>query len=412
MSDGSKKSGNDAVIQPFTVEVPDSELDSLRVRIRATRWPDKETVADHSQGVQLATIQELARFWANDYDWRRCESTLNALPQFITEIDGLAIHFIHVRSQHESALPLIVTHGWPGSMIEQLKIIDPLTNPTGHGASASDAFHLVIPSMPGYGFSGKPTAIGWDPARIARTWVTLMNRLGYTRFVAQGGDWGGLITEVMAAQAPPGLLAVHTNFPGTVPPDMEMAIQSGSPPPASLSAGERRAYEQLQAGSKQRGYASEMGTRPQTMSGLADSPLGLATWMLDHDRNSEERILAGHRRGPLVRRHHTGRSRRQHHALLADEHRRFLGSPLLGKQVQLFRRKEHLYPGCGERLPWRALSSAAELGRTRLQRPHLLQRARYRGPLRRLGAAGTFLRRGSRRLPVPSLDAAPGARRN
>ena len=290
MSGGSGKSAGDAAIRPFTVEIPQAELDSLRTRISATRWPDKETVKDHSQGVQLGTIQELARFWASDYEWRKCEALLNALPQFVTEIDGLDIHFIHVRSMHEKALPLIVTHGWPGSVIEQLKIIEPLTNPTANGASASDAFHLVIPSMPGYGFSGKPTESGWNPARIARAWFVLMNRLGYSRFVAQGGDWGGLITEVMAAQAPPGLLGVHTNFPGTVPPDVELAIQSGRPPPASLSADERHAYEQLQAGSKQRGYASEMSTRPQTMSGLADSPLGLAAWMLDHDLSSEEQL--------------------------------------------------------------------------------------------------------------------------
>ena len=290
LSDGSERSASDGAIRSFTVEIPEAELDSLRARIEATRWPDRETVPDHSQGVQLATIQELARFWASDYDWRKCEAVLNALPQFVTEIDGLDIHFIHVRSEHENALPLIVTHGWPGSVIEQLKIIDPLTNPTANGASASDAFHLVIPSMPGYGFSGKPISTGWDPARIARAWAVLTNRLGYAQFVAEGGDWGGLITEVMAAHAPPGLLGVHTNFPGTVPPDVEMAIQSGSPPPASLSADECRAYEQLREGSKQRGYASEMGTRPQTMSGLADSPLGLATWMLDHDMSSEDQF--------------------------------------------------------------------------------------------------------------------------
>jgi pimeloyl-ACP methyl ester carboxylesterase len=275
-------------LREFTIDVPQAALEDLRARVAATRWPDKETVADHSQGVQLATMQALARHWATAYDWRRCEARLNALPQFLTEIDGLDIHFIHVRSQHEDALPLIVTHGWPGSVIEQLKIIDPLINPTAYGASASDAFHLVIPSMPGYGFSGKPTTTGWDPGRIAAAWVALMRRLGYKRFVAQGGDWGGLITEVMAAQAPPGLLAMHTNFPGTVPPELEKALQAGDSPPSGLTSDERRAYEQLQAGSKQRGYAIEMGTRPQTLSGLADSPLGLATWMLDHDAGSEE----------------------------------------------------------------------------------------------------------------------------
>ena len=275
-------------VLPFRIDVPEAKLEDLRLRVAATRWPDKETVADHSQGVPLATIQELARYWASGYDWRTCESKLNALPQFMTEVDGLNIHFIHARSAHENALPLIVTHGWPGSVIEQLKIVDPLTNPTVYGADASDAFHLVVPSMPGYGFSAKPTASGWGPARIARAWVTLMTRLGYTQFVAQGGDWGGLITEVMAAQAPPGLMGMHTNFPGTVPPDVERAIQSGEAPPPALTAEERRAYVQLQEGSKQRGYATEMGTRPQTLSGLADSPVGLATWMLDHDARSEK----------------------------------------------------------------------------------------------------------------------------
>jgi pimeloyl-ACP methyl ester carboxylesterase len=297
--------GESEIIRPFRINIPDAALDDLRRRIAATRWPDKETVADHSQGVQLVTIQALARYWGTEYDWRKVEARLNALPMFITEIDSLDIHFIHMRSKHENALPLIVTHGWPGSVIEQLKIVDPLTNPTAHGASASDAFHLVIPSMPGYGFSGKPTTTGWDPAHIARAWVVLMKRLGYTKFVAQGGDWGGPITELMAAQAPPGLLGMHTNFPGTVPPDVEMALQHGDPPPPGLSADEGRAYEQLQAGSKQRGYAIEMGTRPQTLSGLADSPLGLATWMLDHDARSEEQfshaIVSGDPFGDITR---------------------------------------------------------------------------------------------------------------
>jgi pimeloyl-ACP methyl ester carboxylesterase len=271
-------------IRPFTIpEVPEAELAALRVRIAATRWPDRETVTDYSQGVPLAMIQGLARHWAADYDWRRCEATLNALPHFVTEIDGLDIHFIHVRSRHEDALPLIVTHGWPGSIIEQLKIIGPLTDPTAHGASASDAFHLVIPSLPGYGYSGKPTATGWDVPRIARAWTVLMIRLGYTQFAAQGGDWGGAVSNVMAEQAPPELLGIHTNFPGTVPPDVAQALQDGGPAPAGLSAEERRAYDQLSAlFSKRRAYSSLMGTRPQTLTGIADSPVGLAAWLLDH----------------------------------------------------------------------------------------------------------------------------------
>jgi hypothetical protein len=249
-------------IRQFNIDVPQAELDELRRRINATRWPERETVTDDSQGVPLAMMQELARYWATDYDWRKCEAKLNALPQFLTEIDGLDIHFIHVRSKHENALPMIVTHGWPGSVIEQLKIIDPLTNPTAHGASASDAFHLVIPSMPGYGFSGKPTATGWNPAHIARTWVVLMKRLGYSRFVSQGGDWGGAITNVMGEQAPPELLGIHVNFPATIPTDIAKALQCGDPVPSGLSGDERRAYEQLQVlYTKRRAYARGFARR-------------------------------------------------------------------------------------------------------------------------------------------------------
>jgi pimeloyl-ACP methyl ester carboxylesterase len=270
-------------IRTFHVDVADAELDDLRRRIKATRWPEQETVKDESQGVRLATIQDLAAYWGTDYDWRKCEAKLNALPQFITEIDGLDIHFIHVRSKHEDALPVIVTHGWPGSTIEQLKIIDPLTDPTAHGGSASDAFHVVIPSMPGYGFSGKPKTTGWDPAHIARAWVELMKRLGYEQFVAQGGDWGAVVTELMAKQERPELLAIHTNMPGVVPPDVSKAIQSGGPPPKGMSGEEQRAYEKLK-GFFTTGvsYALEMGTRPQTLYGIADSPVGLAAWLIDH----------------------------------------------------------------------------------------------------------------------------------
>ena len=270
-------------IRPFQVDVPEEEIVDLRRRIAATRWPEQETVADHSQGVPLAMVQQLARHWATDYDWRACERRLNAVPQFVTEIDGLDIHFLHVRSEHEDALPLIVTHGWPGSILEQLKIIDPLTDPAAFGASALDAFHLVIPSMPGYGFSGKPTTTGWGPERMARAWAELMRRLGYTRYVAQGGDWGAFVVDQMGLQAPAGLLAIHTNMPATVPADVDRALLAGEPPPAGLSAEERRAYEQLVATFKQVDYARLMGSRPQTLYGIADSPVGLAAWLLDHN---------------------------------------------------------------------------------------------------------------------------------
>ena len=274
-------------IRPFEFTAPEEALADLRRRIAATRWPDRETVNDASQGVQLATMQELVRYWGTDYDWRKVEARLNAMPQFITEIDGLDIHFIHVRSKHENALPMIVTHGWPGSIIEQLKIIEPLTNPTAHGGSASDAFDLVIPSLPGYGFSGKPTGPGWTPDRIARAWATLMQRLGYTRYVAQGGDWGNAVSEVMALQQPPGLLGIHTNMPATVPANISKAIAFHEAPPSGLTADERNAFDQLvDFYGKGLGYALEMSNRPQTLYGIVDSPVGLAAWMIDHDIRS------------------------------------------------------------------------------------------------------------------------------
>jgi pimeloyl-ACP methyl ester carboxylesterase len=284
-------------VRPFHVNFPEAELTELRRRINATRWPEKETVADATQGVQLATTRALARYWATDYDWRKCEAKLNAVPNFITEIDGLDIHFIHVRSRHENALPMIVTHGWPGSIIEQMKIIEPLTNPTAHGGSPSDAFHLVIPSLPGYGFSGKPTAPGWNPVSIARAWATLMRRLGYTRYVAQGGDWGNAISEVMALQQPPGLLGIHTNMAATVPANISRALAFHEAPPADLTAEERNAWDQLvDFYGNGLGYALEMSHRPQTLYGIVDSPVGLAAWMIDHDIRSYlmiARVFAG-----------------------------------------------------------------------------------------------------------------------
>jgi pimeloyl-ACP methyl ester carboxylesterase len=285
------QTSSDTSISPFSFHASDEDLADLRRRIAATKWPEREQVTDDSQGVQLATMQKLADYWATEHDWRKVEARLNSLPNFITEIDGLDIHFIHVRSKHDNALPMIVTHGWPGSVIEQLKIIEPLTDPTAHGGSEADAFHLVIPSLPGYGFSAKPTAPGWNPVSIARAWATLMQRLGYTKYVAQGGDWGNAISEVMALQQPPGLLGIHTNMAATVPPDVSKALAVGGPPPGDLSPDERHAWDQLDDFYKNGlGYAIEMNNRPQTLYGIADSPVGLAAWMIDHDIRSYRMI--------------------------------------------------------------------------------------------------------------------------
>jgi pimeloyl-ACP methyl ester carboxylesterase len=287
-------------VRPFRVDVPEEELVDLRRRLSATRWPERETVVDASQGVQLATMQELVRYWAGDYDFSRLGARFDAMPQFMTEIDGLDIHFIHVTSPHENALPLVITHGWPGSVIETLNVVGPLADPTAHGGDAEDAFDVVVPSMPGYGFSGKPAATGWGPERIARAWAELMKRLGYTRYVAQGGDWGALITDLMGAQSPPGLLGIHSNMPGALPPDVSKALVTGGPAPDGLSAEESRAWEQLSFFfGKGIGYATEMGLRPQTLYGLADSPVALAAWMIDHDALSYEDIARAFEGDPV-----------------------------------------------------------------------------------------------------------------
>ena len=291
----------DVSIRPFHNKFPQEALEDLRRRLAATRWPDRETVTDATQGVQLATTRNLAAYWQSDYDWRKVETKLSALPQFITNIDGLDIHFIHVRSKHPNALPLIITHGWPGSVIEQLKVIEPLADPVAHGGSAADAFDVVVPSLPGYGFSGKPTAAGWGPERIARAWTVLMKRLGYTKFVAQGGDWGALVTQLMGVQAAPELLAIHTNMPGAVPAEIDKVALSGAPAPSGLSAEEKHAYDQLTFFyQKGLGYADEMSLRPQTLYGIADSPVGLAAWIIDHDASSYSliaRVFEGHSEG-------------------------------------------------------------------------------------------------------------------
>jgi len=352
MTNVSQHTGSDKTpIRPFHVNVPEAELAELRRRISATRWPDRETVTDQTQGVELATTQALARYWATEYDWRKCEARLNALPQFITEIDGLDIHFIHVSSKHDNALPLIVTHGWPGSVVEQLKIVGPLTDPTAYGGKAEDAFDIVIPSIPGYGFSGKPTSAGWGPERIARAWDVLMKRLGYTSYVAQGGDWGAVIVDLMGVQAPKGLLAIHTNMPGIFPADIDGAAFSGAPAPSGLSDDEKVAYQRLQfVYQKGIAYGFQMGLRPQTLYGIADSPVGLAAYFLDHDARSYEliaRVFDGQSEG-LTR-----------DDILDNITITWLtNTALSGARLYweywgkgYFNAKRRLHPGCRERLP-------------------------------------------------------------
>ena len=391
------------VIRQFNVDVPEAELTELRRRILATKWPERETVADATQGVQLATMQALARYWATEYDWRKIEAKLNALPQFITEIDGLDIHFIHVRSKHENALPLIVTHGWPGSITEQLKIIDPLTNPTAHGGNASDAFHVVIPSMPGYGFSGRPTTTGWDPAHIARAWTVLMKRLGYTKFVAQGGDWGAIITELLGAQAPPELAGIHTNMPNAVPADLDKLAFSGGPAPANLPADEKLAYDRLGfVYAKGIAYGYQMGLRPQTLYGIADSPVGLAAYFLDHDARSYEmiaRVFAGGSEGltrddvldniTLTWLTNTAHLRR---------------AALLGEQrCAILRCQRRDSPDRCKRLSRRTLSRSTELGGAGVSQTHPLQQAPQRRPLCGLGTTEALYRRVACGLQVAAI---------
>ena len=410
MTKATKTNGGDA-IRPFRVNIPQEAIDDLRRRIEATRWPEKETVADTSQGVPLAPLQDLARYWATDYDWRKCEAKLNALPQFTTEIDGLDIHFIHVRSKHKGALPVIVTHGWPGSILEQIKLVGPLTDPTAFGGRAEDAFDVVIPSIPGYGFSGKPTATGWDHARIARAWIVLMRRLGYTRYVAQGGDVGGQITDAMAVEAPAELVAMHTNFLFALPEDVSNAIQSGGPAPSDLSDLERRALDKLKGFFvKNAAYAIEMATRPQTLYGLADSPVsprGLA------DRPRRRRRPAGGD-GPRGDGHadqrtapgaaDAGRRARQHHPLLADKHRGLLGPQLLGQQAPVLRPQELLHPGGGHRLPRRDLPALPALGGARLLEALLLPRGGQGRALRGVGRAAALRVGDARGVQVVAVD--------
>ena len=402
VTERSNQAAGKNAIRPFRVNFSDTELADLRKRINATRWPEREPVADASQGVQLATIQKLARYWATEHDWRKCEARLNALPHFITEIDGLDIHFIHVRSKHENALPLIVTHGWPGSVIEQLKIVDPLTNPTAHGGSASDAFHLVIPSMPGYGFSGKPTTTGWGPERIARAWAALMERLGYQRYVAQGGDWGALIVDMMGVQAPPGLVGIHTNMAGAIPSEIDAAAFAGAAPPSGLDEEETESFNHVAFFYKHGlGYAQEMAHRPQTLYGIADSPVGLAAWIIDHDIWTYRliaRVFDGVAEGmtrddildniTLYWLTNTGVSS----ARLYSENKNGLLRSEGGED-----------PSRGERFPGGDLPDSAQVGRKGLSQVDLLQAPSERRALCRVGAAAGARGRSSRRVHVAAL---------
>jgi pimeloyl-ACP methyl ester carboxylesterase len=409
MSTGTDAMNADPAVRPFHVDIAEEAIADLRRRIAAWRPPEREPVDDQSQGVQLATVQDLANYWATDYDWRRCEAKLNALPQFTTEIDGLEVHFIHVRSQHEDALPLIVSHGWPGSIIEQLKIIEPLTNPTGHGGSASDAFDVVIPSLPGYGFSGKPVATGWGPDRIARAWAELMQRLGYTRFVAQGGDWGTAISAAMARQAPAGLAGIHVNFAQMVPPDVLGHIRNGDPAPAALSDAEKRAYEQVAFATYHRGYGVIQGTRPQTIGySLADTPVGLAAWLLDHDTGTYEhlaQLFAGQPYGAITRDDwldntslywltNTPTSAARLYWQLAITGRNFYGAA-------------DVSPGGSHGVPGGVCPRAAQLDRECVPQPDLLQPSRTRRPLRRLGTTATVFGRVAHSVPHTALKEAP-----
>src|SRR5215204_2505729 len=398
--------GEEVAVRDFpTIDVPEEELDDLRQRILATRWPEKEPVTDFSQGVPLATMQKLARYWATEYDWRKVEEKLNSYPQFITNIDGLDIHFIHVRSKEQNALPVIVTHGWPGSIIEQLKIIDPLTDPTAHGGSAEDAFDVVIPSMPGYGFSGKPTTTGWDQARIARAWAVLMKRLGYTRYVAQGGDWGAIINDVMATQGDPELIGMHTNLPNAIPPEINKAAAAGSPAPTGLSAEEKRAYETVVVLYKTIPTQLFMASHPQTLYGIADSPIGVAAWLLDHDPVSFRLIARAFDGEP------TGITRDD----VLDNATLFWLTNTTVSASRLywdgfpkvdFGPKNVSIPVAVSVFPDEQYHTPPELGGAGLSQTHSLQSAREGRALCRVGTAEAFGGRDARRAPVSSLDRA------